>query len=207
MTAHQLAHWALLLEGRMQAWLGSLTPDWGQALGICPEWVTRGHDARFRRLSAQLFVKHCGPMPSPRDVGSRAGSLAVLPPEALRARLCAVALLSRPGVIRACVSKPARLALQACLGPAFGSLQACGAQGAVPPAEQASWTPLQWAWVGYKDLLQAQAWPHGTLARLARMALPASEHGLPDGELARPLAQDSAPWEQLETHFGVRPTC
>jgi hypothetical protein len=46
---------------------------------------------------------------------------------------------------------------------------------------------LQWACTGYADLVRARAWPHRSLRRLARLALPAA-WPIPTSGLATPAA-------------------
>ena len=185
--AASLAGLALAFERRLEGLPAAINPSWqaiaelrSMAMGL-PEGPAR------RRVTLRLFRRWCGPLPALTDLAGPAGQLTLLEREPLLVRLCALALLSRPGVIRCCVERTARQALEQALGASFGLLREHAHGGPPVPAYAAAWTPLQWACTGYADLLRARAWPHRSLRRLARLALPAA-WPIPTSSLATPAA-------------------
>nr|WP_264080793.1 type III secretion protein HrpB4 [Paracidovorax avenae] len=144
------------------------------------------------------------PLERLEDGGAR---LALLDRTSLLARLCALALLGRPGVLRCCVQRSARTALQEALGPAFAPLRARDGGAAVSP-EVAGWPPLAWSWVGYRELVRAGAWPDRALRRMVRLALPASRSGAPRPHLVpRASAAARERLQALETLFPEGRAC
>ena len=145
-----------------------------------------------RRVMLRLFERWCGPLPALPALATPAGRLGLLERGPLLTRLCALALLGRPGALRCCVERRTRQALQQALGPVFEALNDAS-QGGVPVAPAvAQWSPLEWACAGYADLAQARAWPQRSLRRLARLALP-TKWPIPRGAAALPPVQLSAP--------------
>lgn len=147
-----------------------------------------------RRVMLRLFERWCGPLPALTALATPAGGLGLLERQPLLTRLCALALLGRPGALRCCVERRTRQALQQALGPVFEALVQ-GSQGGAPVAPAAAqWSPLEWACAGYADLALARAWPQRSLRRLARLALPTrwpiarSAAALPPAQLSAPLA-------------------
>jgi hypothetical protein len=129
--------------------------------------------AARRRVMQSLFRRWCGPLPGLEDLARPAGRLALQDRLQLLSRLCALALLSRPGVLRCCVERHARQSLEGALGPAVEALRESSHEGPAVPGHVAAWVPIQWACVGFADLLHVGAWPHRSLRRLVRLALPA----------------------------------
>lgn len=174
--AQDLARLAGELQARIEALPEHVDPSWLTPAGpagsgtVPPEIqgaVSRGW---FLRLSGSL-----PPLDLLEDSGAR---LALMDRPSLLARLCALALMGRPGVLRCCVQRNARLALQQALGPAFAVLRARDGGPAVPP-EVAGWPPIAWSWVGYRELVRAGTWPDRGLRRMVRLALPASRADAP----------------------------
>jgi hypothetical protein len=148
--------------------------------------------AARRRVMLRLFERWCGPLPALPALATPVGQLGLLERGPLLTRLCALALLGRPGALRCCVERRARQALQQALGPVFDALNDAS-QGGTPVAPAVTqWSPLQWACAGYADLAQARAWPQRSLRRLARLALP-TQWPVPRGAGVLPPAQLSAP--------------
>ncbi len=173
------------LAGELQARIDAL-PD-----HVDPGWLTSaeragtGQDAsgplppEIREAAAKgWFLRMCGTLPPLDLLGDSGARLALMDRASLLARLCALALMGRPGVLRCCVQRSARLALQQALGPAFAALRARDGGPAVPP-EVAGWPPIAWSWVGYRELVRAGTWPHRGLRRMVRLALPVSRADAP----------------------------
>lgn len=209
MTAvKSLAAMAWALQGRIATWVDDLSPAWLLELGLteCMASLTAGQGRG--RLYTQLFLRHCGPLPPLDRVVRDAGPLALLTAEPLRARLCALAMLGRPGALRHCVQREARMALEQCLGPAFAFLRSASESGHVYRSGLQTWSPMVWAWTGYQDLVAAQAWPHPSLQRLARMAFPVSEAGFPTATQRPPLATTvTDQLQHLHALYGTPPAC
>lgn len=178
-----LARLAGELQARIEALPDHVDPSWlsppvppgsrpGEASAVPPE--IRG------AVSKGWFLRMCGTLP-PLDLLEDSGArLALMDRPSLLARLCALALMGRPGVLRCCVQRSARVALQQALGPAFAALRACdGGSGPAVPPEVAGWPPIAWSWVGYRELVRAGTWPHRGLRRMVRLALPASRADAP----------------------------
>jgi hypothetical protein len=183
--AASLAGLALAFERRLEVLPAAIDASWqtlaelrSLAAGL-PEGPAR------RRVTLRLFRRWCGPLPALTDLAAPAGRIALHERVPLLGRLCALALLSRPGVIRCCVERNARQALEHGLGATFGLLREQAHGGPPVPAYAAGWTPMQWACTGYADLVRARAWPHRSLRRLARLALPA-DWPIPTGGAAMP---------------------
>lgn len=147
-----------------------------------------------RRVMLRLFERWCGPLPALLELATPAGRLGLLERQPLLTRLCALALLGRPGALRCCVERRTRQALQQTLGPVFDALTETSQGGAPVAPAVAQWSPLEWACAGYADLALARAWPQRSLRRLARLALPTkwpiarSAAALPPTQLSAPLA-------------------
>jgi len=180
-TAATLAALACALQARLDDLHRDVDPSWRAPMGLAdapahPSGDPMQADPVQRRLAARL-LDHAG-RPPLTALADAAGRLVLLERRQLLARLCALALLGRPGVLRCCVQRPARAALQQLLGPAYAALRDRG-NGTAVPADVAAWAPLAWAWVGYRELLAAGAWPHRGLRRLARLSLPATRGAAP----------------------------
>jgi hypothetical protein len=181
--ARQLAALAWALQRRLEALSDDVDPSWHGPLARMGglEMAVAG-EARGRVVTT-LFRQYCGPLPPLGLLAESASRLALLDREQLLSRLCALALLGRLGVLRCCVEQQARAALHQHLGPAYEVLKSRGARGAAVRGEVATWAPLAWSWVGYRELEHAQAWPHPSLRKLARLALPTKRSGEPPSRL------------------------
>lgn len=129
--------------------------------------------AARRRVMSALFLRLCGPLPTLQALATPAGRLALHSRLALLSRLTTLALLSRPGALRCCVERRARQAMEGAVGPALEALREASRSGPALPSHVANWVPIQWACVGYVDLLRIGAWPQNSLRQLVRLALPA----------------------------------
>jgi hypothetical protein len=213
-TAARLASLAGELQSRLERLHRDVDPSWRAPLGLADEpaaWPAgEVNDALRRRLAAGLLDRCCGARPPLTALAGAAGHLALMPRHDLLARLVALALLGRPGVLRCCVQRPTRAALRELLGPAYEALRARGGGTAVP-ADVAAWAPIAWAWVGYRELLAAHAWPHRGIRRLARLGLPASRSDAPPASrvprAVAPAAQRLAELEPLFESSPRRPPC
>jgi len=203
-TAAALAQLACALQARLDDLHRDMDPSWRAPLGLADEPAPWTAEPVQRRLAAGLLGHAGGRLPL-TALADPAGRLVLLERRHLLARLCALALLGRPGVLRSCVQRPARAALQQLLGPAFAALRERPGGTAVP-ADVAAWPPLAWAWVGYRELLAAGAWRHHGLRRLARLSLPATRgEAPPPSRVPRadtPAAQRLA---ELDTLFDRSP--
>ncbi|MDR7149958.1 hypothetical protein J2W49_001913 [Hydrogenophaga palleronii] len=191
-----MAQLALAFERRLQHLPEGADPSWPAWAAVRPTLARLTPGAARRRVMASLFSRHCGPLPDVRALATPAGRLALLDRLSLLSRLCALALLSRPGVMRCCVERRTRQSIEAALGPAMGALRASAHEGSVVPAHVAAWMPIQWACVGYADVCRAGAWPHLGLRRLVRLALPA--------RWPVPLSGRDVPITHVPTHEALR---
>jgi hypothetical protein len=152
-------------------------------IGLDPHWQARLQpglelvcSAGARRASPRArlaaFVSLCGPLPALPALATPAGRWSLLPCAALQARLCALALALRPGVLRACVRREAREALSHAIGLAFAPLQCAPAHGAALPAGDAARSPQDWAWTGFRDVALCGLWPARSVRRSVVLALP-----------------------------------
>lgn len=185
-SSQALAKFALLLQHRLDGLPDNLDKTWRAAIGL-DAWgsTSQPADEARRRVLTRLFQQWCGPLPPLPCLDTPTGRLALLARSRLLPRLCALALLCRPGVLRCCVERRARDSLARALGPAFLPLLDLSVSGAPVSAEIASWTPRRWAWVGYTDLARTRAWPSPSLRRLVRLSLPAT-HSAPGHARLRP---------------------
>lgn len=206
--ARRLASLAWALQRRLETLSSDVDPSWHGPLARMPgiELAVAG-EARGRVVMA-LFRRYCGPLPPLGLLAESAGPLALLDREQLLSRLCALALLGRPGVLRCCVEQRARAALQRSLGPAYEALKSRGTRGAAVRGEVAAWDPLAWSWVGYRELEKTHAWPHRSLRKLARLALPA-EHGgePPSGLVPAAISPPAQRLIELETIYRKEAPC
>lgn len=177
--ARQLADLAWSMQRRMETLADNVDPSWHNTLGLAAWMSVAGLGTGRTALSRALARRCFDPLPPLETLPGAAGSLALLDRQQLLSRLCALALLGRPGVLRCCVERQARTALQRELGPAYAALYARGNGASSVRPEVAAWSPLAWAWVGYRELVRENAWPHRSLRRMARLALPASHDDEP----------------------------
>ena len=211
-TAARLAALAGDLQARLERLHHDVDPSWRAPLGLAREpatWeVCEGMDPARRHLAAGLLDRCCGPRPPLTALAEAAGRLALMERRELLARLVALALLGRPGVLRCCVQRPARAALQELLGHAAYEALRTRSGGTAVPADVAAWAPLAWAWVGYRELLAAHAWPHRGVRRLARLGLPASRTDAPPASrVPRPTTPAVQRLAELDNLFPRDPAC
>jgi Bacterial type III secretion protein (HrpB4) len=168
-----LADASQALARRLDDLRGGLDPHWRMRLQPGLEFVC-GIGARrvSPRVCLAAFVSLCGPLPALPALATPAGRWSLLPCAALQARLCALALALRPGVLRACVRREARKALAHAIGPAFAPLQCAPAHGAALPAGDAARSPQDWAWTGFRDVARCGLWPARSVRRRVVLALP-----------------------------------
>ncbi|MDA8457358.1 type III secretion protein [Acidovorax sp. GBBC 3334] len=208
--AQELAQLARELQARIDALPAHIDPSWRVPAGLAGAGTTDAADLPLQvrgAVSHAWYAQHCGPLPALEHLEGSGARLALLDRNALLAQLCALALLGRPGVLRCCVQRSARTALQQTLGPAYAPLRARDGGPAVS-AEVAGWPPMAWSWVGYRELVRAGAWPHRGLRRMVRLALPASRAGAPaPRQVPRATAAAHERLKTLETLFARRATC
>jgi len=187
-----LAALAQAFAQRVERLPEGLDASWQEASRTATLAAGLPQGAARSRVMLRLFERWCGPLPALSALATPVGRLALLERGPLLTRLCALALLARPGAVRCCVERQARQGLQQTLGPVFDALCAVSQGGAPVAPAAAQWTPLHWACTGYADL--ARAWPQRSLRRLARLALPTqwpvarNVAGLPPAQLSAPLA-------------------
>lgn len=169
----RLARLALAFQHRIDRLPHGADTSWQPVAGMLPMIDRMPEGPQRRRVLLALFRRWCGPLPGLEALATPAGRMALLGRVQLLSRLCTLALLSRPGALRCCVELRTRQSLEAAIGPAIGALRECSQEGPAVPGIVAAWVPIQWACVGYADLTRAGAWPHRSLRRLARLALPA----------------------------------
>ncbi|HEU4459568.1 MAG TPA: type III secretion protein HrpB4 [Methylibium sp.] len=173
----RLAEAYLALERRLSGSLASIDPSWRARWFADAELAALLNDAgaaREARVAQSLFTRICGPWPALAALATPAGAWSLLARGELLPRLAAHALLQRPGVLRSCVQRATRQALEAALGAAFEPMwRAAGGGGRAAPASLDVGAPLLWARVGYADIERCGAWPDRSLRRLARLCLPA----------------------------------
>lgn len=203
--ALQLASLAQALQVRLEALHDGVDPSWRAPLGLAQSPLDWDQGAVGQRMSIALYERNCGPLPPLSSLDHPASRLAMLDRTQMLSRLCALALLGRPGVLRCCVERSSRAALQQCLGPAYTALR--GLQEGTPVASDvAAWSPLAWAWVGYRELVREGAWPHRGLRRLARLSLPLSREDEPRARhVPAALTAVHARLERLESLFEAKP--
>lgn len=128
-------------------------------------------DAARARLLARALAGRVG-LPEPQLVAAPDGRLACAGPEVRMRSLCMLSLACRPGVLRCCVERHARVALSQALGEAAGPLAVLAEGGRAVPHRVAAWTPLHWACIGFLDWLALPAGRDRLLRRLLVLSLP-----------------------------------
>lgn len=190
----RLAQLALAFQHRLEQLPHSTDPSWTSWADVQSAFEPLQPSAARRCAVTTLFARRCGPLPALSELATPGGRLALLERHALLSRLCALALLSRPGVMRCCIERRTRLAIESALGPALGALRAVAHEGPVVPAPVAAWMPIQWACVGYTDLWRAGVWSHRSLRRMVRLVLP----------VRWPLSLSAVPSPHLPTPEALR---
>lgn len=168
-----LVAWATRLSSRLEGRSQGFHEDWNGLLkqaGLAE--AIAADTSSGARLRLALFEHVCGPIPALPRLSGLSARWSMLCGDALIGRLCAFALLGRPGVLRCCVQRAAREALAELLGPAFGPLNRLTRHGRPFHEDITVLTPLAWACIGYVDLTRQAAWPTRSLRRLVRLGLP-----------------------------------
>lgn len=147
-----------------------LHPSWQAALQ--PAHGAWPSESPGPRLGVALFMRLCGPLPSLTVFDHAPARWCLLPREQRLARLAALALAAHPGVVRSCLRRAPRQALEAVLGPAYDALLERGSSAAAVPPQVAERPPEAWALDGYRALVRARLWPERSLRRWARLGLP-----------------------------------
>jgi hypothetical protein len=164
---------AFRFESRLDSWHEQLDPSWqGSPVVQCLSGFTSCADAIRRRAVVAIFRHWCGELPQPQELSDPCHSLALCDRAELLHRLCVLALVLRPGVLRCCVDTRVRDTLRAALGESFELLRAQNRGGRPVPLQVARREPLVWACVGFQDLVAAGLLPCRALQRLIRLSLP-----------------------------------
>lgn len=155
-------------------------------------WLASLRDTSARRrVIARLFPQLVAPWPALERLAQRPGRIVLLDRASMIRHWCLLALAGRPGVLRCCIERDARAALQAALGHAFEPLLSVSSRGRSVPERASAWTPAHWACVGYLDWTALLTTEDAALRRMARLSLPPGLLGV-HGEL-REAAADLAP--------------
>jgi hypothetical protein len=164
---------AFRFESRLDSWSEQLDPSWqGSPVGQCLSGFASYADAVQRKAVVAIFRHWCGELPQPQQLSDPCHSLALCDRTELLHRLCALALVLRPGVLRCCVDTRVRDLLRTALGESFELLRAQNRGGRPVPLQVARREPLVWACVGFQDLVAAGLLPCRALQRLIRLSLP-----------------------------------
>jgi len=178
----ELAAVARAFEARLGRLDESVDPQWrdhfedvfgGLPATIAAPGSQRGQLAVFEAL--------CGPLPDVETLVTPVGRWSLLSRDELLSRLCTLALARRPGILRSCVRRSARVALADMVGNAYEPLRELPFTSPNVPGQVAERPPMDWAIVGYHDLTSRRLWPGRSMRRLARFALPRimARHVLP----------------------------
>lgn len=160
-------------EERLDEWPAHIDPGWresGAARSL--NAVASAEPQVRRRVALAVFRRWCGELPQPGSLAQPGLSLALCDREELLARLCSLALLLRPGVLRCCVERRARESMRRALGDTFDRLRDLAQGGKPVSAVLTRREPLAWACVGYRDLVRAGAMRERSLRRCVRLSLP-----------------------------------
>jgi hypothetical protein len=171
--AFRLAQGALAFEHKLAQLPDDVHPARAAQPGAPWQWIAATRDRRVRgRIVARLFPRLVAPWPPLAQLDERASRLALLDGDAVQRQLCLLALAARPGVLRGCIDRVARSALQAALGPAFEALALASRHARISAPAAACWTPQQWACAGYLDWIGMLQPQDNALRRMARLSLP-----------------------------------
>lgn len=172
-SPRELAAVARAFEARLGRLDASVDPQWRHhfesVYGALPATITA---PASQRGQLAVFEALCGAVPDVETLGTPVGRWSLLPRDELLPRLCGLALARRPGILRSCVRRSARLALADMLGNAYEPLRELPFTGPNVSGQIAERPPLDWAIVGYQDLTSRRLWPGRSMRRLARFALP-----------------------------------
>lgn len=171
----QLAAWAVAFDGKVRglvddvdaSWEDELLAAWGFLDGLSAEqvgplWPRLWRDRLKTRGGWPPLGRFAEPMPR----------LGLLSRGDLLHRLCTLALARRPGVLRCCIDRSVRAPLQRALGDTFTPLMTMSARGRPVEAELASWTPVQWACVGFADWTAGLGPDDDAVREIVRWSLP-----------------------------------
>ena len=171
----QLAAWAVSFDGKLRglvddldaSWQDELLGPWAFLEALPPEsaaalWPRLWRDRMAPGGGLPALGRFADPLPR----------LGLLPRGELLQRLCTLALARRPGVLRCCIDRTVRAPLQRALGEHFAPLAAMSARGRPVEADQAAWTPVQWACVGFSDWSAALSADDGPVRQMVRWSLP-----------------------------------
>jgi Bacterial type III secretion protein (HrpB4) len=164
---------AFRFESRLDSWHEQLDPSWHDSpLMKCLSGFAGYAESVQRRAVVALFRHWCGDLPQPHELSDPHHALALCDRAELLARLCALALVLRPGVLRCCVDARVRKLLHIALGDSFDALRAQTRGGRPVSVQVARQEPLVWACIGFQDLVSAELLPCRALQRLIRLSLP-----------------------------------
>lgn len=171
----QLAAWAVSFDGKLRGLVDDLDASWQDELlgpwsfldALPPESAA----ALWPRLWRDRMAPSGG-LPALRRFADPLPRLGLLPRGELLQRLCTLALARRPGVLRCCIDRTVRAPLQRALADNFAPLVAMSARGRPVEAEQAAWSPVQWACVGFADWSAALSAQDEPVRQLVRWSLP-----------------------------------
>lgn len=125
----------------------------------------------LQQFLLSLCKQYCGPTPDLNALDCGIGRWALLTPKYLHVRLGALALWLRPGVLRSCVLRSQRMALEAMLGEMFEIMRQHHDRCAPVLPMTHTLEAQQWAYIGYADLVKHHKWPHRTLRRWVRLSM------------------------------------
>jgi hypothetical protein len=171
--AAQLVRCALAFEHKLHGMADDLDPEWQEALQ--PQWgfLDELHSGAARRQAlVRVLGARLGGLPALRRLLEPAPQLALLDRPSLLKRLCILALARRPGMLRCCIERPVRHALQSALGDDFDTLVALSRSGSPYHHESIGWSPMEWACTGYFDWATMLLDDDAALRRIVRLSLP-----------------------------------
>jgi Bacterial type III secretion protein (HrpB4) len=164
---------AFRFESRLDTLLEQLDPSWNNSpIAKHLSEFKNFADSVQRRVAVVVFRHWCGDLPQPQQLSDPCHSLALCDRAELLARLCSLALMLRPGVLRCCVDARVRDMLRAALGESFEALRTQTRGGRPVSSQVARREPLVWACVGFQDLTTAGLLSCQALKRLIRLSLP-----------------------------------
>jgi Bacterial type III secretion protein (HrpB4) len=156
------------------------TPPWAvfTSCGVSQAALNDAGNANmaiFRKLQMDLLIKHMGGLPALTVFLQPTAQLALQPREHIQRQLCVLALAQRPGVLRCCINKTVRQALQRVVGSAWTALSALSRHGQPVSEARACASAAHWSCVGFQDWSSSLAPDYPALHRLVALSLPAAE--------------------------------